>query len=113
MTRKSLAVAVAALLVAALAVAVTVPSLGTLLALCAGGLVLLGAIFGRLRLAIVPLVLGAGLAVVAVAAPAPDAGEAWSRVIPVVLVSAGIGASLCVAVGALVRRLGRLIERSG
>jgi hypothetical protein len=113
MRRTSPAVAVASLFVAALVVGGTITSLGLVIAFGAGGLVLLGATFGRLRLALVPLAIAAGLAAVAVAAPSPDVGEEWTRVVAMLLVVVGIGASLCVALGALVRRLGLMRSTEG
>ena len=111
MKGSSLGIAVAALFVAALVASATAGSLGTIVSYAAGGLVLAGALFGRLRLALIPLAIAGALAVVAIVAPSADAGE-WSELIPVLLMVAGAGASLCLTLGALVRRVGRRVAQS-
>jgi hypothetical protein len=105
------AVAVTTVVVAALVVVGTMGSLGSVVAFAAGGLVVLGAAVGRLRLALVPVAIAAGLAALVVAAPSPDL-EDWTPAIATVLALLGIGGALCIALGALIRRVGRAI-RSG
>jgi hypothetical protein len=105
------AVAVTTVVVTALVVVGTMGSLGSVIAFAGGGLVVLGAAVGRLRLALVPVAIAAGFAALVVAAPSPDL-EDWTPVITTLLVFLGIGGALCVALGALIRRLGRSI-RSG
>ncbi len=105
------AVAVTTVVVTALVVVGTMGSLGSVIAFAGGGLVVLGAVAGRLRLALVPVAIAAGLAALVVAAPSPDL-EDWTPAIATLLVFLGIGGALCVALGALIRRLGRAI-RSG
>lgn len=99
------AVAVTALLLADLG-DVTGPG-RTLLLLGALGCVAAGAAFGRLRVAVVPLAAAVVVAVLAAASPPPGAGPAWAPLVAVVIVLLGGGATLCVAVGALLRRIAR------
>jgi len=110
-TSSGAAVAVTTVVVTALVVVGTMGSLGSVVAFAAGGLVVLGAAVGRLRLALVPIAIAAGLAALVVAAPSPDL-EDWTPAIATVLALLGIGGALCIALGALIRRVGRAI-RSG
>ena len=80
-----------------------------LVVIVAAALFAVGAAVGRLRVALVPLIAGAALAVLAVGAPSEDAGE-LGDLIPFLYAFAGIGASCCVALGALVRRAGRTVD---
>jgi hypothetical protein len=66
----------------------------------AAALVALGAAVGRLRLALVPLVISVPLAFVS---PGDDAGD-YAGLIPFIVLLAGLGAASCLALGALVRR---------
>jgi hypothetical protein len=90
--------------VTALVVMGTIGSLGSVIAFTGGGLVVLGAAVGRLRLALVPAVLGMGLAALVVMAPGADAGD-WTPAIAAALGFLGLGGALCVAMGALIRRV--------
>jgi hypothetical protein len=77
-----------------------------LVVIAAAALFAAGAAVGRLRMALVPFAIGVVLAVLAIVAPSEDAGE-LGDLIPFLYAFAGIAASGCVALGALLRRAGR------